>query len=799
MERHGMRTAVIGWMVLNAAGCSGETLLAEGTHANIHFSVPDFGNTAIQKIDFLLVVDNSPSMADKQRVLALAVPELVARFANPVCIEPASGKQVGVVPPGAMCDQAFPGTRRQLDPIRDIHIGVITSSLGGHGADTCSEGGSGPRHGNDAARLIDRGVDAAGNDVAVQTYANAGFLNWDPAARSYPPGENDLGALRTTFSNLVRGAGQDGCGFEASLEAWYRFLVDPAPHLAMVPTPCHEGDSLLDCREPQGIDEVVLAQRHDFLRPDSLLVIVMLTDENDCSLRHDPQSYLALQANDGTAPFHLSRGTEACLTDPWSPDCKSCREVSVVDYPECSDGWIDPAKDDPLSLRCFEQQRRFGLDFLHPVRRYIDAMTDPRLDDGTLNPVFCKETTDATRTTCAAVMRDPSRVYLAGIVGVPWQDIAIDPDDLAQGFRPSEQLSWTPSAFTERGMTAPRGLRDGKTLWNSILGEVDERPGTDKNGDGMISASEKNPRYGAVVPTVQPLDPLMRESVDPRDGEHPATGHELVQPGDGDPAGHPVNGSERAIEKRDDLQYACVFDLGDLGPRDCSDGDLGCDCAGAPENPLCWDVTTGTYGTLQYRAKAYPSRRQLAVLKGLDSQGIVASVCPANLRDATAGDYGYLPAIAAIVDRLVATMAPVCMQTELTIRADGSVDCELVEATRDGASGNVACPPCEGVRGDVSPDVRKSIEADPIYVQNGFGCMCALRQTPPGPELRACVSEPTVSGIEGWCYVDPGQREDHDAQLVANCPAGTRRTIRFVGNVPAPDASTFLRCRGGSG
>jgi hypothetical protein len=138
-----------------------------------------------------------------------------------------------------------------------------------------------------------------------------------------------------------------------------------------------------------------------------------------------------------------------------------------------------------------------------------------------------------------------------------------------------------------------------------------------------------------------------------------------------------------------------------------------------------------------------------------------------------------------------------CTQTELAIRADGTVDCELVEATRDEPASNV-CPPCEGARGDVSPDLRESIEVDPIYVQNRFGCMCALRQTPPGPELRACVSEPTVSGIEGWCYVDPGQREDHNAQLVADCPAGSRRTIRIVGNLPAPDALTFLRCRGGS-
>jgi hypothetical protein len=28
---------------------------------------------------------------------------------------------------------------------------------------------------------------------------------------------------------MVVGAGQIGCGYEAQLESWYRFLVDPTP------------------------------------------------------------------------------------------------------------------------------------------------------------------------------------------------------------------------------------------------------------------------------------------------------------------------------------------------------------------------------------------------------------------------------------------------------------------------------------------------------------------------------------------------------------------------------------------
>ncbi len=75
---------------------------------------------------------------------------------------------------------------------------------------------------------------------------------------------------------------------------------------------------------------------------------------------------------------------------------------------------------------------------------------------------------------------------------------------------------------------------------------------------------------------------LMRESVDPRTGVHPTTGVALLAPGSG--ADHPVNASERNIEPRDDLQYACVFERGELGPLDCAlpENALGCDCEQSP-------------------------------------------------------------------------------------------------------------------------------------------------------------------------------------------------------------------------
>src|SRR6266536_2613662 len=41
----------------------------------------------VKKLDLLLMIDNSASMADKHMILAQVVPDLVNRLVNPVCID----------------------------------------------------------------------------------------------------------------------------------------------------------------------------------------------------------------------------------------------------------------------------------------------------------------------------------------------------------------------------------------------------------------------------------------------------------------------------------------------------------------------------------------------------------------------------------------------------------------------------------------------------------------------------------------------------------------------------------------
>jgi hypothetical protein len=262
------------------------------------------GNTGalglVEKVDILFAIDNSRSMADKQAILSRAIPDLVNRLVNPYCID-VNGQPIAEQPAGPL-DPCPNLTTREFAPVVDIHIGIVTSSIGGHGSDACPDvindncDAADNTTNNDHGQLVSR-LDPYGQGT-VTTYQNQGFLAWDPGQQMSPPGEKDVSALVGSVKGIVEGVGQIGCGFESQLEGWYRFLVDPEPY---------ESISVVNgVATPKGIDQNVLAQRAAFLRPDSLLAVVMLTDENDTSIKETGQFYLAAQLeNPDKTPFHL--------------------------------------------------------------------------------------------------------------------------------------------------------------------------------------------------------------------------------------------------------------------------------------------------------------------------------------------------------------------------------------------------------------------------------------------------------------------------------------------------------------
>jgi hypothetical protein len=723
-------------------------------------------------IDLLFVIDNSRSMADKQAILALAVPDLVMALVNPPCVEP-NGALAPEQPKGSLDPCPLAGTWRSAEPILDMHIGIISSSLGGHGSDACPDQTStcpaGPNYSNnDKGHLLSR-EDPCGA-AAVPTWQGKGFLAWDPTQNLAPPGEMDGNNVTSALRNMVVGVGQVGCGYEAQLESWYRFLVDSEPYETITVVGGHA--------TPQGLDQTLLAQRADFLRPGSLLAIIMLSDENDCSVIESGQFFFATQQKHGNGtPFHLPKPRAVCAANPNDPCCASCGQQNLPAECGKDDTCFDAngnlillgELEDTSNLRCFDQKRRFGIDFLYPIRRYTDALTSSTVKNrehkDVTNPIF----SDLIPNDENSNVRDPSLVFLAGIVGVPWQDIARNPADLGEGFKTSDEL------LTEN---------NGVSTWDIILGDPQSY--------------------------VAPQDPHMIEAIDPRTGQNPITGDAIV-PVDQPPT-NPINGKEYTIAMRDDLQYACIFPLPQ--PRDCADPAVSCDCKDPiNDNPLCEEKDPAISGnrTLQTKAKAYPGLRELSVLKSLGSQGITASVCPAQVSSLGALDFGYRPMIEAIAERLKTTVRGGCLPRSLDTDDQGRVECLMVNA-RAVPGGACSCDPAKG-RVDVTPEgetVVSALKADPNKRAEGYNCFCEIPQLKNTGEdgqftgdLDACQSNDeawpkNASGerVHGWCYVDATVAPPiGNPAIVADCPDIEKRLIRFVGHAINPmNGANFVAC-----
>jgi len=590
---------------------------------------PTTGHLIPNKLDILLMIDNSPSMREKQDLLKAAVPLLVARLVHPLCVS-SDGTPTGAASNNGQCPSGK-GTP-ELTAIDDIHIGVVSSSLGSHGGVVCATPTNADDTFDDKGRLI------ASVRTGVASWNDRGFLAWDATGTAnVPPGESNPAALSTAFQNMLTAVGEHGCGYEASLESWYRFLIDPEPpaYVALVNgtttrgsmLTVNPGGNLGSCR---GCDDTLLAQRKAFLRPDSLVAIVMLSDENDCSIRDDTVGWFT----GSTSRMPLSAAV--CATNPNDKCCRSCALRETSPPSGCTELSADEtcknvpsgaayatwdALHDSLNLRCFAQHQRFGFDLLYETSRYVDALKSPTITlqssgEVVTNPLYARGDTDQP-------VRDPSLVFLLGIVGVPWQDIADD-----ASLNGTELKYLTAKELAEKGR------------WPVLLG-------VPQPADGSA------PR--------PPTDPFMIETSAARSGTNPIVNVAISPASSTKPDANVINGHEQNIPAFDDLQYACIFPL--QTPKNCLPNDPACSCspdkAGnsdavlAANSPLCQggeNINQQTY------AKAYPGVRQLQVLKDLGDNAIVASICPKQVEPIGSTDndpnYGYNPAINALIERL---------------------------------------------------------------------------------------------------------------------------------------------------
>src|SRR5262249_3477500 len=150
----------------------------------------------------LLMIDNSTSMADKQAIIAKAVPGLLERFINPLCV---NAGNPALTQPGPGSTAPCPsGYNREFSPVNDIHVGVITSSLGAHGGQFCDEtvliNSPMPPHLNptlnDHAHLL--GKVRSG----LYSFNNSGFLAWEPGDATASDHERNPVTLEADFTNM---------------------------------------------------------------------------------------------------------------------------------------------------------------------------------------------------------------------------------------------------------------------------------------------------------------------------------------------------------------------------------------------------------------------------------------------------------------------------------------------------------------------------------------------------------------------------------------------------------------------
>lgn len=807
-------SVAMGLAVLHAGCLARPTAPLEPT-TKVNFSTT-LPQQAVDKIDLLLAIDNSRSMADKQQILAEAVPDLLVRLLRPRCVDSEGnvltddkGEPRRADPTKSTPKEQCQGAGEpEFKPIADIHIGVVSSSLGSMGGNVCPL----PQQ-DDHARLVAR-MPPGTSDAAVSKVADGGYLAWFPDVASNqgkvapPVPIGDEATLREAFKGLVKGAGQQGCGLEAQLESVYQFLVQPDPWDA-VAVDATKRASL------QGYNEQLLKQRKAFLRPDSLVAIVMLTDEDDSSA--DPLSvggvgwgFMSYEfpgsrtsrpgSSDEQPGTTAPRGTRACDANPASKDCTSCgfaRDPKCDADPACAKikkdanctgefkGDYGPTEE-PVNVRFHRMKQRYGIDPQYPIKRYVDGLQQTRVPNrdnehnasggyiGTAtctNPLFAKNLPGSTAEAIQAARA-------LGAKGGDGKALSSDADLAKAGLCNLE-----------------RGQRSPDLVYFAVVGGAPN----DLLFDGAYTDA---PRPKAKIDFVRltgndpnnydlgGLDPHMVQSVDPRPGlpPPPADANAL-----GDNGPDPAHGREWDTSKsgtygqKEDLQFACTFPL-DV-PRDCVSKEPGandsCDCGGAARPPLCG----GPKGTMQLRAKAYPTIRQFSVVRGLGDQGIAASLCPltdarGKLFPVESDFYGYRPAVASIFERLRNSLTTQCLPQALTRDDQGEVACSVLE-TLPKAGPQSSCNDASKGLSEPKPEVLEQFLAARER-RLGKQAADALKKYPVC-EVRQLVKKVGEScaadAAPGWCYVT--------GKAAGSCP----QAIKFsqAGN-PEVGATTDLTC-----
>jgi len=211
----------------------------------------------ISKVDILLVVDDSASMEGVQAQL----PELLDSFV-------------------AGSDE--PGQERPA--LNDIHLAVVSTNMG---------------LGSAGAGLGIGGCEGLGDDGLFVELTAADLAQCNPETRAFISYKDGRGEVTTEVAaSCVPDVGTMGCGFEQPLEAMLKALW-PA------------SDETITFSDGSGHGEDANA---GFLREDSLLVVIVVSDEDDCS-NADGSVFDPIAANESGVGLNTLCATTDALFD----------------------------------------------------------------------------------------------------------------------------------------------------------------------------------------------------------------------------------------------------------------------------------------------------------------------------------------------------------------------------------------------------------------------------------------------------------------------------------------------------
>lgn len=215
-------------------GCSRRSIPVVDPGSGDHLP-PAGPPTPTGKLDILFMIDDSASMAPLQAKLMTQIPAFMNSLANPTTL-------------------AKP----------DLHVAVVSSSFGAGAWGNVAQCASAAHPGDDQGKF-QQGPGGPGSGACPMLHAGETYLKSGDGTAANPANfDGDLSTALTCMAML----GDTGCGFEAPFASVFFALakarLDPGP-----------------------TDQSHDADNGGFLRPNAQLAVIMLTNEDDCSVAYN--------------------------------------------------------------------------------------------------------------------------------------------------------------------------------------------------------------------------------------------------------------------------------------------------------------------------------------------------------------------------------------------------------------------------------------------------------------------------------------------------------------------------------